>query len=108
MFTEEFKVLKELSADLETMRGYLNGLRSSRYGEAYKQIMLIAHRADGISKCQFGTIVARMERARYCLSEEVLNCCIDYAELLVKKSEEYLQVLVAKEFLTPSYKNKIA
>lgn len=108
MFTEEFKMLKELSADLKTMKGYLGGLSKYHYVEAYKQIMKIAYKADGISKGQFGTVIARMERAKYCLSPSVLNCCIDYAELLIKKSEEYLQILVAKEYLMPAQRGKVA
>ena len=108
MFTEEFKKLKELSADLEMVRGHLGSLSRSRYVAAYKEIMKIAYMADGLSKCQFGTVVARMERARYCLSESVLQNCADYAEVLIKKSEEYLQVLVAKEFLSPTKRNQVA
>lgn len=101
MFTEEFKKLKELKEDLETMKGYLKGLKRTRYVAAYNEIMKIAYKADSISKFRFGTMVSRMERARYCLSEPVLNSCVDYAEALIRMSDEYLQVLTAKEFLAP-------
>lgn len=102
MFLEEFKKLNEMKEDLETLRGILVDLDRSRYILAYNDILRIAMKADSYSKFKYGTVVSRIERGRYCLSVSTLESCIGYAEILIKKTEEYLQLLIVKEYLSPA------
>lgn len=101
MYLEEFKKLNEMKEDLETLRGILVDLDRSRYILAYNDILNMAMKADTYSEFKYGTIVARIERGRYCLSVSTLESCIGYAEILIKKTEEYLQLLIVKEYLSP-------
>jgi hypothetical protein len=99
MFVEKFNELNEMKEDLSYLKDSLGLLDRGRYMLAYKDILRIAYRAESFSENHYFVIVSRIEKAYYCLSVSTLKACIEYAELLIKMTEEYLQLSAVNEFL---------
>lgn len=99
MYVEKMVELNEVREDLGLLKECLGGLNEVRYPLAYQNILKLAHKLDGLSECHYSSIVTRIERAHYCLSLKTLNACLDYIEVFIKLTDEYLQLSAVNEFL---------
>lgn len=100
MYGEKMSKLNSVREDVKELRSCLGLLNRNRYPLAYKNILQLAYKVDSLSDFQYSIIVARIEKAVYCLSVSTLNSCLDYVDTLIKLTEEYMQIMAVNDFLS--------
>ena len=112
MFKEKYARLEEYKNDLSDLESGIReykerleerNLKANKYAvqETFKEIIGLAMKVSGLSDFKYNVVIGRIERAKYCLSPEILLECLKYVSVLIRKTEDYLDLQMAEFYLCP-------
>ena len=103
MFSEKFKELESLKVQLEKVSLEIDKTPNYayKYGhrELLRELLKIGSSASRLSDFKFELLVGKVGMAETCLSKRVLKICVVYLRVLIKRTEDYLQLQVADYYL---------
>lgn len=103
MFSEKFKELESLKEKLEKVNLEIDKTPDYAYSyghrELLRELLKIGSSASHLSDFEFELLVSKVEMAETCLSKRVLKICVSYLWVLIRRTEDYLQLQVADYYL---------
>ena len=98
-FSEKFRKLVEYKEKALVIEKEIDYIGPFELKEMFYKIVSLAEDIVEISDRKYSLVLSRIERAKHCLSQEVLYACMVYVQALITASKNYLELQLADAVL---------